>query len=184
VSNNHYVNNAEFLEALNEHRANVLYARENGLEAPMVSNYIGECFIKISQHLSYKHNFVGYTFKDEMISDGIENCLAVVNNFDPAKSSNPFAYFTQIIYYAFIRRIQKEKRQTLIKGRLIMESPIELFELQEQDEDGQFVNNYIDFIQSNGVYDAVVQKDNERKAAKKAKTDVPTLDDILVETDE
>ena len=82
-------------------------------ERPQVTNYIGECFVKIANHLAYKSNFVNYTFRDEMILDGIENCLTYMDNFDPAKSKNPFAYFTQIIYYAFIRRIQKEKKQLL-----------------------------------------------------------------------
>ena len=80
---------------------------------------MGECFLKIANHLSYRPNFINYTYKDDMISDGIENCLQYVANFNPDKSDNPFAYFTQIIYYAFIRRIQKEKKQTEIKQRLI-----------------------------------------------------------------
>ena len=81
---------------------------------PPVSNYLGECFLKIANHLSYRPNFINYTYRDDMISDGIENCLQYIHNFDPEKSKNPFAYFTQIIYYAFIRRIQKEKKQTHI----------------------------------------------------------------------
>ena len=86
---------------------------------PRVSNYIGECFVKIANHLAYKSNFVNYTFREEMILDGIENCITYINNFDPAKSSNPFAYFTQITYYAFLRRIQKEKKQLDAKYRYI-----------------------------------------------------------------
>ena len=116
----HYVNNKDFLEAMKIHRNNVLSARETKKQDPPISDYIGECFLKIANHLSYRPNFINYTYKEDMISDGIENCLQYVSNFDPAKSSNPFAYFTQIIYYAFIRRIQKEKKQTLIKQKLIM----------------------------------------------------------------
>ena len=82
-------------------------------------NHIGECFVKIANHLAYKSNFVNYTFREEMILDGIENCITYINNFDPAKSSNPFAYFTQITYYAFLRRIQKEKKQLDAKYRYI-----------------------------------------------------------------
>ena len=77
---------------------------------PIVSNYIGECFMKIANHLSYRPNFINYTYRDEMISDGIENCVQYSYNFNPEKSTNPFAYFTQIIYYAFVRRIQKENK--------------------------------------------------------------------------
>ena len=99
---NHYVNNAEFLAALLDYKAQVQKAKDAGLDIPPISNYIGDCFIKIARHLSYKHNFINYSYKDEMISDGIENCLAVVKNFDPEKSKNPFAYFTQIIFLSLI----------------------------------------------------------------------------------
>merc|ERR1712078_761039 len=90
-------------------------AEKKGKERPPVTNYIGGCFLKIANHLSYRPNFINYTFRDDMISDGIENCLQYLGNFNPEKSKNPFAYFTQIIYYAFIRRIQKEKKQVVIK---------------------------------------------------------------------
>ena len=111
----HYVNNGEFLSAMIEYRTMVLNAKENDIDRPKMPNYIGECFIKIATHLSYKPNFINYTFRDDMIADGIENCIQYVDNFDPAKSENPFAYFTQIIYFAFLRRIQKEKKQLYIK---------------------------------------------------------------------
>ena len=104
----HYINNKEFLVAMTEYRELRLEAEESGEDRPQVTNYIGECFVKIANHLAYKSNFVNYTFRDEMILDGIENCLTYMDNFDPAKSKNPFAYFTQITYYAFIRRIQKK----------------------------------------------------------------------------
>lgn len=118
----HYVNNKEFLEALIIYKKQVLAARENGLDKPVVPNYIGSCFLKIATHLSYKPNFVNYMFKDDMICDGIENCLQYIDNFNPEKSTNPFAYFTQIIYFAFLRRIQKEKKQLEIKARLLEKS--------------------------------------------------------------
>ena len=115
----HYVNNKELLEALIVHRTKVAHAKENDLPTPRISNYLGECFLKIATHLSYKPNFVNYMFRDDMISDGIENCVQYIHNFDPNKSSNPFAYFTQIIHYAFLRRIQKEKKQLEIKTKII-----------------------------------------------------------------
>ena len=113
----HYVNNAKFLEALKDWNDKCREAEEEGEPTPQVTNYIGECFLKIANGLSYRPNFINYTYKQEMISDGIENCLQYIHNFNPEKSKNPFAYFTQIIYYAFIRRIQKEKKQTHIKHR-------------------------------------------------------------------
>jgi len=118
----HYVNNKEFLEALIVYRSKVAKAKEQGQPKPKVPNYIGECFLKIATHLSYRPNFVNYMFKDDMVCDGIENCLQYIDNFDPEKSQNPFAYFTQIIYFAFLRRIQKEKKQLDIKTKLLERS--------------------------------------------------------------
>jgi DNA-directed RNA polymerase specialized sigma subunit len=118
----HYVNNKELLEALIVYREKVAHAKENDLPKPRITNYLGECFLKIATHLSYKPNFVNYMFRDDMISDGIENCVQYIHNFDPEKSRNPFAYFTQIIHYAFLRRIQKEKKQLDIKTKIIERS--------------------------------------------------------------
>tara|TARA_Y100001938_G_C8074898_1_gene425401 strand:+ start:1371 stop:1850 length:480 start_codon:yes stop_codon:yes gene_type:complete len=115
----HYVNNKELLQALIVYREKVAHAKENDLPKPRITNYLGECFLKIATHLSYKPNFVNYMFRDDMISDGIENCVQYIHNFDPEKSRNPFAYFTQIIHYAFLRRIQKEKKQLDIKTKII-----------------------------------------------------------------
>lgn len=115
----HYVNNKELLQALIVYREQLEESKKNGLPKPRVTNYLGECFFKIATRLSYKPNFVNYMFREDMISDGIENCVEYIHNFDPAKSSNPFAYFTQIIHYAFLRRIQKEKKQLEIKAKII-----------------------------------------------------------------
>ena len=126
VVSEHYVNNKEFLEALVVFKAKCLAATEAGEPRPQISNYIGECFLKIATHLSYKPNFVNYMFREDMICDGIENCVQYIENFNPEKSKNPFAYFTQIIYYAFLRRIQKEKRQLEIKNKILDKSGYEV----------------------------------------------------------
>ena len=132
----HYVNNRELLEALIVYRKKVEeeFVRRNNRSPtredrskhwegkPPIPNYLGDCFLKIATHLSYKPNFVNYMFREDMISDGIENCVQYIHNFDPEKSSNPFAYFTQIIHYAFLRRIQKEKKQLEIKNKIIERS--------------------------------------------------------------
>ena len=115
----HCVNNKELLQALIVYREKVAHAKENDLPKPRITNYLGECFLKIATDLSYKPIFVNYMFRDDMISDGIENCVQYIHNFDPEKSKNPFAYFTQIIHYAFLRRIQKEKKQLDIKTKII-----------------------------------------------------------------
>jgi len=135
----HYVNNKEFLAALIKYREDVeitfiqKYGREPTKEdrgkswdtKPPIPRYIGECFLKIATHLSYKPNFINYMYKDDMICDGVENCIQYIDNFDPAKSSNPFAYFTQIVYFAFLRRISKEKRQMDIKDKMLERSGYE-----------------------------------------------------------
>ena len=145
----HYVDNKKFLEAMIEHRDKCERAKEKGKKKPEVTNYIGECFLKIANHLSYRPNFINYTFRDDMISDGIENCLQYMDNFNPDKSKNPFAYFTQIIYYAFIRRIQKEKKQTQIKSKLIANTGVENMMDQLQGDDQQYQSQLLDYLQRN-----------------------------------
>ena len=149
----HYVNNKEFLEALIDYRQRVAIAEQRGDPKPQISNYIGDCFLKIATHLSFKPNFVNYIFKDDMISDGIENCVQYIHNFDPKKSSNPFAYFTQIIHYAFLRRIQREKRQLDIKNKILEKTGFdEVFSDGSNVIDGE---NYSDY---NSIKDAVHSK--------------------------
>ena len=114
-----------FLKELKLYRKACTTAKAKKRDFPRMSEYLGECLLKIATHLSYKPNFVNYTFRDDMISDGIENCLVYVHNFDPDKSSNPFGYFTQIIFYAFIRRIQREKKHTYIKYKLMEQQHID-----------------------------------------------------------
>ena len=167
----HYVNNVEFYEAIKEYQITVQEAKEAGQERPRVTNYLGECILKIATHLSYKPNFINYSSREDMILDGVENCLQYFTNFDPTKSKNPFAYFTQIIYYAFLRRIAKEKKQTFIKNKIIMEMPYDAFELQAHDEDGSYANAYLDFLQNNSDFeDPYAKKKAKKLAAAKAKT--------------
>ena len=148
----HYVNNKEFLAALIKYREDVEIARLQDKTKPVIPRYIGECFLKIANHLSFKPNFVNYMFKEDMISDGIENCVQYIHNFNPEKSQNPFAYFTQIIHYAFLRRIQREKRQLEIKNKILEKSGYsEVFD-DNNTIDG---SNYSDY---NSIKDAVHSK--------------------------
>jgi len=160
----HYVNNTDFLNALIEYKAKCDEAKANNKQDPQIPNYIGECFLKIGEHLSRKPNFISYSFRDEMIADGIENCLMYFRNFDPAKSKNPFAYFTQIIYYAFLRRIMKEKKQLYVKYKATEQFGIldeaEMFE----DENG----NYKQFEMYENI-SQFIQTFEENKKKKKAK---------------
>ena len=148
----HYVNNKEFTAAIIEHNSACRKAEKEGFKKPKISEYIGECIYKIATRLSTKPNFINYSYRDEMICDGIENCLQYIENFNEEKSNNAFAYITQIIYFAFLRRIQKEKKQQAIKQKAIMESGI----LNDMADtiDGtptQGTNTYIEFLQQNMV---------------------------------
>jgi len=173
----HYVNNKEFLAAMVEYTKNVNRAKRKKEAKPPVTDYIGSCFLKIANHLSYRPNFINYTFRDDMISDGIENCLQYLDNFNPKKSNNPFAYFTQIIYYAFIRRIQKEKKQVTIKNRLITESNYDDMTLQPG-EDREFKNQFTEFLKKNmsvdeqqKIADDLAKKKKKRKKKIKSSLD-------------
>ena len=138
----HYVNNKEFLAAIIAYKQQIVDAEQLGNPKPRIPNYIGECFLKIATHLSYKPNFVNYMFKDDMVCDGIENCVQYINNFNPEKSQNPFAYFTQIIHYAFLRRIQREKKQMEIKNKILERSGYEEVFVDNNTLDGP---NYSDY---------------------------------------
>ena len=137
LNEDHYIDNKTFLAEMIKWKKEVREAEDSGDERPPVSEYIGNCFLKIAERLSSKSNFVNYPYKDEMIGDGIENCLMYAHNFNPRKSKNPFSYFTQIIYYAFLRRIEREKKQAYVK-----------FKLTEDMDDGTlhkwFKENYFD----------------------------------------
>ncbi len=147
----HYVNNKDFLAALEQYAIDVERAKEKDQPKPQIPRYIGECFLKIANHLSYKPNFVNYMFKDDMICDGIENCVRYIHNFNPEKSKNPFAYFTQIIYYAFLRRIQQEKKQLEIKNKILEKTNFdEVFDSNDLD-----AMNYSEY---NSIKDAVHSK--------------------------
>jgi hypothetical protein len=145
----HYVENKVFLQAMIEWKTKCKLAEEEQKDLekedrvrPQVTNYIGECFLKIATHLSYRPNFINYTYRDEMIADGIENCLQYCGNFDPEKSKNPFAYFTQIIYYAFLRRIAKEKKQTHVRNKMIESVSYESWVVNEGDTNKYVVQGF------------------------------------------
>jgi len=134
----HYVDNKKFLEAMIAWKSTC----EKADKKLPVTDYIGECFLKIATHLSYRPNFINYTYREDMIADGIENCLQYVSNFNAEKSKNPFAYFTQIIYYAFLRRIAKEKKQTHIRNKMIEKGQYESWTTMEGDDTSYTVGGF------------------------------------------
>jgi hypothetical protein len=119
MSDSHYIDNKLFYAEMVKWKKAIAKAKKAEQPRPPVTDYIGRCFLAIAERLSYRPNFINYPYREEMVGDGIENCLMYAANFDPTKSKNPFSYFTQIIYYAFIRRIQKEKKQNYIKFKCI-----------------------------------------------------------------
>ena len=138
MAKNHYINNKDFLREMVAYRMAVHKSKKDGEKKPQIPRYVAEAFMKIAENLSHKPNFINYTFRDEMVCDAIENCVMYVDNFDPSRSSNPFAYFTQISYYAFLRRIQKEKKQLYVKYKSTENAGIlDEFEINEND-DGTF----------------------------------------------
>lgn len=184
-SKNHYVKNADLYAAMVEYRKSVTAASLAGEPKPRIPVYIGECIMKIATHLAYKPNFSNYTFRDEMISDGIENCLQYIDNFDPGKSQNPFAYFTQIIYFAFIRRIQKEKKYLYTKYAAIERANLmdETSEVQEHDKrSGARFNDEVSYSEwsQEQMERFMTSFDESMKKRKKKKKAIDSSDEAVI----
>ena len=181
-----YVDNKMFLSAMIDYRQSVITAKENGDVRPQVPMYIGSCIMKIATHLAHKPNFMNYSFKEEMISDGIENCLQYIDNFNPEKSRNPFAYFTQIIYYAFLRRIQKEKKHLYTKYKLTEYMNVFDQTSSVQEQDRHDVKNYDDGMKqsewSEEYMNQFILDFEENKRRKKVKRN-NTIDKFVEEED-
>lgn len=188
----HYVNNREFSQAVVDYVRTVKKAEEEGNSVPKVTNYIAMSFLKIAEGLSHKSNFIRYTYREEMVMDAVENCLKAINNYDvdaATRSGNPnaFAYFTQICWYAFLRRIAKEKKQQDIKMKYISQSPFEDFAVEgENAESIAAANMFVDQLRSK--IDQIKEKDQyydtiykEEKVKKKKRKVVSTRDSDLGE---
>tara|TARA_A200000113_G_scaffold181241_1_gene167171 strand:- start:3184 stop:3774 length:591 start_codon:yes stop_codon:yes gene_type:complete len=135
----HYVNNKQFSQSVVDYVKTVKAAEAEGKQLPVVPDYIAQCFLKIAQGLSHKANFIRYTYREEMVMDAVENCLKAITNYNidaQTRTGNPnaFAYFTQICYYAFLRRLAKEKKQQDIKFKYIEKAGIEDFVTQLDSE--------------------------------------------------
>jgi len=156
---NNFIDNKEFYAAIVEYRKKVDVAKEKGLTKkdegwPRIPGYIGKCFLDIAEHLSMRPNFSNYMYRQDMVCDAVENCVIYAHNFDPEKSKNPFSYFTQVCWYAFIRRIGKEKRQIEICDKIISKSGFEEFFVGDQ------LGESSDF---NSIKDVVEQRRNGNK---------------------
>lgn len=170
MKNPHYVNNKEFYEAIKAYKLSVEESEASGKPKPKITKYLGECLLKIATRYSYKPNFINYTYREDMVLDAVENCILYFEKFDPNKTNNPFAYYTQIIHYAFLRRIAKEKKQSSIKAKMLTSMTVDVFATQSHDEDGDFQNAYVEFLKIN------IDHENDQPKLKKEKVKVPGLE--------
>jgi hypothetical protein len=170
----HYVDNAKLCEELTLWRNQYLKAKENDEPPPQMSDYLGETILQIATRLSFRPNFANYTYRDEMVSDGIENCIRYCHNFNPEKSSNAFAYITQILWWAFLRRIEAEKKQFYLKYKCMEEAGVHgLYsavknkkDLHENDPQRQF----LDHLQLSALDIENIEKKVSKKSTPKKKT--------------
>jgi hypothetical protein len=165
----HYIDNKKFYTAILQYKNDCAAAAKSGDEPPPIPAYIGECLYKIATRLSLKPNFISYTYRDEMISDGLENCINYLNNFDPEKSTNPFAYFTQIIWYAFLRRIDKEKKHLYIKQKTLENFYFEGMLAEQSIEGDKTVNVNLDNEYMKNLVKSYDKKQSEKTIKRKAK---------------
>ena len=168
----HYVNNADFSQAVVDYVTKVNKARDKGKPHPIVPDYIAQCFLRIAEGLSHKHNFIRYTYREEMVMDAVENCLKAIYNYNIETATrtgkpNAFAYFTQITWYAFLRRISKEKKQQDIKMKYLSRASIEDFVdgFDASAEGAQEILAYVDVLRER--IDKV--KDQDQKVKEFAK---------------
>jgi hypothetical protein len=194
MTNAHYVDNKKLYQAIVEYRKVVKEYEEIGKERPPIPRYVGECMLLIAKRLSTRPNFANYPYREEMISDGVENCVCYFDNYNPDRYDNPFAYFTQIIYFAFLRRIQKEKKQLYVKHKALENSILfnEMFDVTDGD-DGEYRvstsdldnENMSDFIKT-----FEINLDKKRKKRKKGlekfiddEEDIGAIVEELIEVD-
>lgn len=185
--NIHYVNNADFSQAVVDYVTIADEAKKNQTEIPKVPDYVAQCFLRIAEGLSHKSNFSRYTYREEMVMDAVENCLKAIGNYNLEAATrtgkpNAFAYFTQITWYAFLRRIAKEKKQQDIKMKYLAKSGIENFvDLDLADETaGQIIGSFVDTLrdridkvkQTDTVYDDFYKEEKRKKRTKVADSDL------------
>ena len=182
----HYVNNADFSAAVVEYVKEVRKAKAKNEQLPIVTDYIAECFLKIAEGLSHKSNFIRYTYREEMVMDAVENCLKAIENYNLETATrtgkpNAFAYFTQITWYAFLRRIAKEKKQQDIKLKYLTSSGLETFIEVEGDTLANTVaQQFVDFLKdridkvkaTDDTVKEFVKKEKRKKRKQKADSDL------------
>ena len=182
----HYVNNNDFSHAVVEYVRTVDEARKDKTDIPKVPDYIAQSFLRIAEGLSHKSNFIRYTYREEMVMDAVENCLKAISNYNIETATrtgkpNAFAYFTQITWYAFLRRIAKEKKQQDVKLKYLTNSGIENFlnnelgDVNSQQAITHFVDTLKERIDKVKVADSYM-KQVVKKEKKKRKVQVHDSD--------
>jgi hypothetical protein len=177
LANKNYINNTEFLEKLAKYQKSKKKAIKNNEPIPPIPDDIGICILDIARGLARRPNFSAYTFKEEMISDGIENCFQYLDNFDPKISKNPFSYFTQIVYYAFLRRIQSESKQTYVKFKAFENHELYTNHKHETKKHVNLINSIV-----NEKTQDIIIKFEERMAAKSVKKPILEIEDLNLES--
>lgn len=160
---NNYISNKEFYALLVSYKEKCAEAEKENKPRPKIPDEVARCFLLLATRLSTKSNFSGYTYKDEMVGDGVENCIMACHNFDPEQSQNPFAYFTQIIWYAFLRRIKSEKRHTYVKYKALEHQVLE--DILNDEDNSQFENFQIE----NEKMKPIIQMFEKKPSTKKSK---------------
>ena len=182
----HYVNNSDFSTAVVSYVEKVEEARKKDTDIPKVPDYIAQCFLRIAEGLSHKANFIRYTYREEMVMDAVENCLKAIGNYNLEAATrtgkpNAFAYFTQITWYAFLRRITKEKKQQEIKLKYLTKSGVESFvdvgsEGVGANQASFFVDTLRDRIQrvrnTDNEMKEIVKKERKKRKVKIADSDL------------
>ena len=164
---NHYVDNRQLYEALVTWQKETRKALRKKLPKPPLPDFVAECMMKMANRLSQKAGFVNYTYREDMVGDALESCLRYIHNFNPAKSTNAFAYITQIIHNAFIRRIQKEQKQLYVKMRIVDQADFADSYEKQTGDDAHYNNNYVTYLQENKG--DVISKFENWKESKKTK---------------
>lgn len=161
----YYVSNPELYKVYCDWHAAISAAKLTGAEEPQIPKFIAESILKISTRLAFRPNFMNYSFRDDMIGDAIENCIRTAKNFNPEKSNNPFSFITTIAWHAFVRRIQAEQKQTVIKSKIIEDLPIEDFlDVQEVDEDTMSQHNqFVEFLRENSFISVPTQSKKRKQ---------------------
>ena len=176
TTNKHYVNNKDLFENLCPYLERVRAAKleqpgvkKEDLVLPQVPEYIADCIFKICDNMSRKPNFFGYTYREDMVLDGVENCLRYIANFNPEKSTNPFSYFSQIAHFAFIRRIKSEHKETYVKCKAMELAVLDydkIGDLNPHDTSGFAAHSGMAY---DNIYDFIDEYESKMKAKKKDK---------------